>query len=352
MTPAPPRDRFPPYPAAWYLFGTAGELRRRPLSRSLLGRRLVAFRTSSGRLVAMEARCSHLGADLGRGQIAGEAIRCPFHYWAYGPDGRCLQVPGTRNIPSFARQSCYPVVERHGFLFIFNGSEALFPLPFFFDADPVDFAAGRPFRFVADCPWYLLAANGFDGAHFQAVHDRTLLRAPEVDCPAPYARRIRYLAQVTGQSVFDRLIRRFAGQIVDVSITSWGGPFILVTGFFRWVQSYILIATRPLGDDRTLVEVIVFARRRSHSLVAALLDPLGLWVRRCFTHGFMQDDIDLLQGIRYNPGRLTAGDELMMDFWNWVCALRQHQSDTRDLDQVTAEPADREWSDLRCALTP
>src|SRR6516165_1851239 len=167
MRPAPRRECFPAYPAAWYLFGALRELRGGPLSRTLLGRRLVAFRTRSGRLVALDARCGHLGADLGRGQVVGEGIRCPFHHWTYGTDGRCLHLPGVRNVPSFARQQCYPLVERHGFLFVFNGPEPLFPLPFFFDADPAEFVAGTPFRFVADCTWYLLAANGFDGAHFQ-----------------------------------------------------------------------------------------------------------------------------------------------------------------------------------------
>jgi 3-ketosteroid 9alpha-monooxygenase subunit A len=35
----------------------------------------------------MDARCAHMGADLGCGRIAGDEIVCPYHNWRYGPDG-------------------------------------------------------------------------------------------------------------------------------------------------------------------------------------------------------------------------------------------------------------------------
>jgi nitrite reductase/ring-hydroxylating ferredoxin subunit len=286
----------------------------------MLGRRLVAFRTESGRLAVLHASCSHLGADLGRGSVVGETIRCPFHHWQYGTDGRCTRIPAQVTIPSFARQMTYPVVERHGYVFLFNAPEPLFPLPFFFDARPEDFVAVRPFRFVADCPWYMLAANGFDAEHFEAVHDRRLIGPPVVDCPAPFARRMRYHCLVTGQSIIDRLLRPLAGRRVDVTITSWGGPFILVTGFFERARSYILIATQPVGADKTLVQVLVFARR-SRFIFTRLLQPLGLVVRRWLTRGFMEDDISRLPGIRYNPHSLIASDQLLLEYFHWAAAL-------------------------------
>src|SRR5687767_14666918 len=89
MVLAPPVDRLPAYPVSWYLFGRLADLRRRPVAREMLGRRLVAYLTSTGRPVVLDARCSHLGSDLGKGEVLGDSIRCPFHHWQYGPDGRC-----------------------------------------------------------------------------------------------------------------------------------------------------------------------------------------------------------------------------------------------------------------------
>jgi nitrite reductase/ring-hydroxylating ferredoxin subunit len=335
VVPPPPANRFPEYPASWYLFGPARELRRGPVTKDRLGRSIVALRTQSGRLTLMDARCAHLGADLGRGRVVGENIRCPYHGWEYAANGRCAGLPDGSVPPAFARQRVYPSVERHGFVFFFNAArcasrineaEPLFPLPFFFGERPEDFVAGRPFRFVADCPWYLMAGNGFDLEHFRSVHDRTLIGRPEVDCPAPFARRMSYTAEITGDSVFDRLLRRFAGRVVQVTITSWGGPYILVTGTFARARSLMIIALQPRPDGQTLAEVIVLARR-SRFAPARLLQPLGLWVRRLFTQGFMRDDTDRLGGIRYNAHTLIAADRLMIDFFNWLANLPQEPSE-------------------------
>lgn len=220
MNRAPAAERFPVWPASWYLFGASRELGKRPLSKQLLGRRLVAFRTASGKLALLDASCAHLGADLGRGRVLGEEIQCPFHNWQYGPDGNCVRIPSLAVIPAFARQTSYPVVERHGWIFFFNGREPLFPLPFFLDGRPDEFAVGQPFRFVVDCPWYLLAGHGFDVEHMKVVHDRTLLGAPRVERPTPFTLQINYTTQVTGDSLFDRLLRRGVGDRVEVSIAN------------------------------------------------------------------------------------------------------------------------------------
>ena len=107
--------------------------------------------------------------------------------------------------PAFARQRTYPVEERHGYLFFFNGREPLFPLPFFLGEDPAGYVASEVFRYVADCTWYMNSAHAFDRQHFAAVHDRELLAPPVIDCPAPYARRNSYLAKVVGDTGFDRV---------------------------------------------------------------------------------------------------------------------------------------------------
>ncbi len=317
---APPPDRFPAVPAAWYLWCTSRELNRGPVSKPFVGRTLVAFRTESGSVAVMDARCSHLGADLGRGTVVGETIECPFHGWCYGVDGRCTSIPALADIPRFARQTSYPAVERHGLVFFFNGCEPLFPLPFFAEAEPEDYVPGVPFRFVGECTWYMLASNGFDGAHFASVHDRVLLGPASVDRPAEYARRYSYIARVTGRSLADRFIRQFLGDVVKVSITNWGGPLILVAGRFRRARSLMLIATQPLPSDRTLVETVVFAPR-ARSAAGRLLRPLGLRVRRWLTRKFLQDDVDRLSGIRYSPHTMTEADRDLVEFFNWISTL-------------------------------
>jgi nitrite reductase/ring-hydroxylating ferredoxin subunit len=324
---APGADQFPVYPASWYLFSESREIDSKPLTRRVLGRDLVAFRTRSGRVAILDARCSHLGADLGRGRVVGESIQCPFHHWRYGVDGLCAGKPGEAAVPSFARQACYPARERHGFLFFFNGREELFPLPFFDSADPGDLVPGRVFRYDADCTWYVNAAHGFDTQHFAAVHDRKLFAPPRIDCPAPYARRNRYRAAVVGRTLLDRLLRRFAGDTVEISITTWGGTFVVIEGAFARVRSRFLIVTQPRHDGTTVCEGIVFGPRRANPLVRSLWGNLSLWVRRTFTYGYLLDETRRLRGTLYRPQSLVEDDRDMADFYRWAASLPQGEAE-------------------------
>lgn len=319
----PPASSFPAHPASWYLFGHARELSK-PLSKRILGRQLVAFRTRSGKVSVMAAHCSHMGADLGCGNVIGDSIQCPFHNWKYGADGVCNHIPGTNSIPAFARQTSYPVEERHGYIFFFNGTEALFPLPFFFDADPNDFSAGKIFSYTSDCNWFVNAAHGYDTQHFDAVHDRKLIAPPQIDCPHPFARRNRYRAEVLGRTKMDKFLKIFAGRTVEISITNWGGTFVLITGDFDHAHSRFIIATQPLDGDKTLCEGIVFAPRIRNPLGHALFEPLILAMRRFFTHGYLKDEASRLLGTRYDPATMIPHDRDMIDFFNWVVALPQN----------------------------
>jgi nitrite reductase/ring-hydroxylating ferredoxin subunit len=338
MSPAPLAEVFPTHPASWYLFGDSRELRRGPVSRRLLGRLLVAFRTASGRLVVMDGQCAHLGADLGFGEVVGETLQCPFHHWRYGGDGVCKSIPSQAGVPPFARLRIYPVEERHGYVFFFNGRAPLFPLPFFLHENPADYLAARAFDFVADCTWYMNSAHAFDRQHFAAVHGRELLTPPRIDCPAPYARRNSYLAKIVGDSAFDRALRATAGRTVKTTLTIWGGTFAVITADFERVRSGFLMPLEPLEDGRTRCHGIAFAPRPW--LPLRLLAPLQLWVRRLSTHGYLKAEVRRLHSTRYNPGSLGANDQDMIDFFQWVAALPQKDNDeTMDCTPVSVVPA-------------
>jgi nitrite reductase/ring-hydroxylating ferredoxin subunit len=333
----PAAERLPLFPASWYLFGAARELRRGPCSRDLLGRRLVAYRTSTGRAVVLDGRCAHLGADLGAGCVVGDRLRCSFHNWEYEPDGRCAFVPALAYPPAFARQASFPVVERHGYVFFFNGPEPSFPLPFFPGEEISQHVAARPLRFEADAPWYLVNGNSFDAQHFLASHHRQLLDEPVVDCPHPFARRIRMTFGVVGHSLFDHLLRRYVGDRVAVSITSWGGTVLVVTGDFRRARSQMLAFIEPLDARHSAQNVLVYARRLLPGWLGRLLEPLRLAVRRRFTHAFMHGEFEELAGICYRPETVVPGDRVMIDFFRWVAGLPQAAPPADALPKPAAE---------------
>lgn len=321
MAGVPSADQFPAYPRSWYLFSSSRQLRPGPLSREMLGRRLVAYRSASGRVAVMDGRCSHLGADLGRGCVVGESIQCPFHHWEYGPDGRCTHIPVTKSIPPSARQAVFPAVERHGYVFFFNGPEALFPLPFFPDCELEDFRIARPFTTVLHCPWYLIGANHFDLQHFLAAHDRRLVSIADVSCPDPFARRARGTFRIAGGSLQDRLTRWFCGDEVTMTVTDWCGTLSFTTAQFRRTCSFGMTLVEPLARDRVQVRVFVFVRHGQRRLARFLLDPMRLWIRRLFIKRFLEADRDLLNGVRYTRHGLIENDAELASYLRWLARI-------------------------------
>ncbi|MBI3299050.1 MAG: Rieske 2Fe-2S domain-containing protein [Elusimicrobia bacterium] len=314
---APPIEAFTRFPASWYPLCRSSELAGRPVSKTVLGRRLAAFRGPDGRPTVMAASCAHMGADLGKGSLVSGRLQCPFHGWEYGADGRCRLVPGSTEIPDFARQRAYPAEERHGTVFFFHGEHPLFPLPFFDGRQPSDYAA-LPFSFEADCPWYMTAAHGFDERHFLLVHGRRLIGLPDIDVPAPFARRNRYRAEVVGRAWYDRLLRRAAGRFIDMSITVWGGTFFVMEGDFGRLKTRFILALRPLEGGGTFVDGFVFTRR-----AAPLVDSLSLRARRTMTQAYLADEAASLKGTRYDPRTLVAADRELVEFFRWAAALPQ-----------------------------
>jgi phenylpropionate dioxygenase-like ring-hydroxylating dioxygenase large terminal subunit len=321
MLRAPPAASFPEYPASWYLLCRSHELRGRPLSREMLGRRIAAFRTADGRAVVLDARCYHLGADLGRGQVVGDAIQCPFHQWEYGSDGRCTRIPVTDRIPPAARQTVYPVVERHGYIFFFNAPQALFPIPFFAGVDPNSLVAARPFQTVLDCPWYMVGSNAFDLQHFRAAHDRRLIGDPKVTCPHAFARRASACFRVAGDSLQDKITRLFAGNEVTMAITDWSGNLLFATATFRRTTSYGMVATEPLSSGKVVVCVVVFVPRSSSRAGRLLLDPLAQFIKRYFIKKFLSSDASRLAGVRYSPCGLIDWDKDLAEYFTWLVGL-------------------------------
>lgn len=309
---------FPEHPASWHYLCRRSELRAGPRTFPVGGRTMVAFLANGKDAVAMDSRCSHFGADLGRGCVVGDRLRCPFHAWEYGPDGACRHIPAAADIPAFARQATFPVVDRAGHLFVFNRPEAFFPMPFFEGTEPADLLPARPFELVADIPWYLVGSNGFDLQHFRVAHDRTLVGGHCVDSPSPFARRIVATYAVTGPSIRDRLTRQFSGPQVTMSVTDWCGNLILVTARFRRTTSYGMVCTRPLGPAQTLLRVIVWVPRSAGAIGRMLVDPLDAWIRRGFIRAFVRSDIDRTAGARYNPGTLIEADRELADYFDWL----------------------------------
>ncbi|HLI23225.1 MAG TPA: Rieske 2Fe-2S domain-containing protein, partial [Stellaceae bacterium] len=115
---------------SWYPLALSGEVTaEKPLGVDFLGSRVVTYRDAAGKPVVQGAYCPHLGADLSLGAMIEGGLRCPFHHWRFGADGRCAHIPTGDRIPANATVPVYPSSEAWGIVWAFNGTTPLFAPP-------------------------------------------------------------------------------------------------------------------------------------------------------------------------------------------------------------------------------
>ena len=101
-----------PQPEGWYVVALSDEVPpSEPFGTDFLGGRVVVYRKASGEPVVLTARCPHMGADLALGDIVEDQIRCTYHHFCFGTDGRCTKIPSEGPIPSAARVHSYPSLD-------------------------------------------------------------------------------------------------------------------------------------------------------------------------------------------------------------------------------------------------
>ena len=121
------------YPRGWFMVAAANRVTQAPHNVRFFGREMVLYRGESGKVYMVGAFCPHMRTHIGKSlssfmaqcgdQIQGESIRCPYHAWRFGPDGRCDKIPYSDKIPPSAELGSYPVVERYGAIYYWHDPE-------------------------------------------------------------------------------------------------------------------------------------------------------------------------------------------------------------------------------------
>lgn len=175
----------------WYCAGWSAMFGRELETRRILEEDLVLYRTAEGRLVALEDICPHRFLPLSKGRLVGDAVQCGYHGMTFGGDGGCVRVPGQDKIPANAKVRAYPVVERHGVVWIWMGDPALadeakiFDLPQFTDPG---WAAHHGDALHLKSNYLNVAENLVDPAHVSFVHPTTLGSSASEDVPVQTTR--------------------------------------------------------------------------------------------------------------------------------------------------------------------
>jgi vanillate O-demethylase monooxygenase subunit len=157
----------------WYVAAWSHEVTDRLFPRRILGEEIVIYRRRNGSPAALEDECPHRFAPLHLGSIQGDNVECGYHGLQFSASGNCVVNPhGEGTIPKACSVRHYPIVEKHGALWIWPGDPEM--------ADPEtipDFAYVTATEnktvyggTLLKANYELISDNLMDASHTQFVH--------------------------------------------------------------------------------------------------------------------------------------------------------------------------------------
>ena len=296
---------------SWFPVALVSELLPdRPLGINFLDGRIIVYRGPSGKIIAQSAYCPHVGADLSVGRLLNGHVQCAFHHWEYNEGGKCVKTGIGDKPPPAAKLFTFPSRERYGIIWVFNGEEPLFELPSFpypdDELEMLNYKAERPLR---SDPW-VFAANTPDIQHLKVVHKMQFTVEDPHDLMKWHAYGVEFpyqaihqggvmmnnVASIHGTSIFHRY-----GTYGDF----WRGT---ITGFGL---------PRP-GTNQVFNCNVV---RKSPQAKEQLEQMLVVCKRT------ISEDWELLDGISFRQGALSAGDKSLSRFLKYLRSYpRAHPS--------------------------
>ncbi|MEO1240062.1 MAG: Rieske 2Fe-2S domain-containing protein, partial [Pseudomonadota bacterium] len=171
---------------SWYVAGWSADFQDGIVPLEIVGERIALFRSPDGPLYALEDRCPHRLLPLSKGKQLGSTIQCGYHGMTFDGTGKCVRVPGQDNTPTRADVRAFPVVERHGIVWIWMGAPALADEAEIFDIPEMsnpDWHLHHGGHLHIKAHYLNVAENLVDPAHVSFVHPTTLGNAASEDIP-------------------------------------------------------------------------------------------------------------------------------------------------------------------------
>jgi phenylpropionate dioxygenase-like ring-hydroxylating dioxygenase large terminal subunit len=324
------------FPKSWYPLCRSSEVKRGKVIRQIaFGVPLAIYRTGQGRVTALNATCTHMGADLARGRVVGERLQCPLHEWEFGADGKCEHIPPLRKSLSAWQTSLH--TGALGLVFAFLGGEPEFPLPGF----PANAApqTSRVHMMEFNTPYQVLASNSYDAQHFSSVHHRTLLGTPRLFRDAPHHYGVSFRARVDGRNYNDRILRLVGVKEVELTANCYGGNTVIA--YSGRTANYIMFTTLPITATRSRIFVLNAMSEQSSRKLPAFIRPLMLEITHQLTLAFLHADVAVVNELQFKFGVLLpeadAGFLGRMRYWNSLPAATMLERGTRSESALEAD---------------
>lgn len=141
----------------------------------LLGEDLVAFRDSAGRVGLVNHACPHRAAPMVFARNEDGGLRCTYHGWKFGTDGKCLDIATEAAGSPLCRTvkiKAHPVAERNGMLWTWMGTEGEPPPLPQMEWNLVPAEQIHVSLRIQECNWLQALEGEIDSAHAAVLHGR------------------------------------------------------------------------------------------------------------------------------------------------------------------------------------
>ncbi|MDA8743856.1 aromatic ring-hydroxylating dioxygenase subunit alpha [Rubripirellula amarantea] len=150
----------------------------------------ILIRNHDGQLTALHNVCAHRHCQLvDQGCGHAEELKCPYHGWRYGADGRTRKLPGASNFPKFERDDYrlpqFSLEQVGSLVFAHLGGpnrsmddQASWKTLFADRTDPKRWRFSFTDQLEYPCDWKIVVEGSLESYHLSEVHAETFGKDP------------------------------------------------------------------------------------------------------------------------------------------------------------------------------
>jgi phenylpropionate dioxygenase-like ring-hydroxylating dioxygenase large terminal subunit len=291
---------------SWFPIAMSGEVAPgHVVGFPFLDGRIVVVRKSTGETSALSAYCPHMGADLAVGAVVDDTLRCAFHHWRYNMEGECIATAVGDPAPPKARLFRYPLQEKFGLIWVFNGETPLYDLPDFpYPTSELTIRTLALSETMPVDPW-VLCCNTPDMQHIKALHSVQFeMKDPHDEVEwSPFSMLYNF-----------RGLHK-QGEPIDNRIGVYGTTLYYQTTVFqgKWFGFMTPFAMVRPGETRTYMVVAARTDMGSAQEVEHFLDFVENLER-----GIVSEDEMIMKTIHFAPSHLTKSDRTLSKFLDYL----------------------------------
>ncbi|MBL7546157.1 MAG: Rieske 2Fe-2S domain-containing protein [Bdellovibrionaceae bacterium] len=215
---------------AWYPILPSRKLKKMKSHSFKIGaQRIVLFRGDDRVVRALDAFCPHMGADLGRGEVTGNEIRCYFHRWKYDAQGNLSEIPCKSKLPFNLKIQNYDTQEAYGFIWVYAGKKAPYPVPKPPGLEGLSVEGRLLIKTKLFVHHHVLMASAIDIQHFASVHNLHADFSHEIEIPVEDNYTWKVMGKLNENGVRNRIVSWFLGQQFGYRALFSGGSIVSIS---------------------------------------------------------------------------------------------------------------------------